>query len=91
MFGGTKPELVDSETSRLPALPIKRPLSDLAACARGTVVEVPEGKLLQRCMEMGLLPGAHITVIQSGDPMLLSINGSRTAISRAHVKDVLVI
>ena len=91
MFGGTKPELVDSETSRLPALPITRPLTDLAVRAHGTVVEVPEGKLLQRCMEMGLLPGAHITVIQSGDPMLLSINGSRTAISRAHVKDVLVI
>jgi Fe2+ transport system protein FeoA len=91
MFGSTKPELVDSETSRLPALPIKRPLSDLAACAHGTVVEIPEGGLLQRCMEMGLVPGAHITVIQSGDPMLLSINGSRTAISRAYVKGVLVV
>jgi Fe2+ transport system protein FeoA len=91
MFGGNKPKLVDSETTRLPALPISRPLTDLAVRTHGTVVEVPEGKLLQRCMEMGLLPGAHITVIQGGDPMLLSIDGSRTAISRAYVKGVLVI
>lgn len=91
MFGGNKPESVDSETSRLPALPIIRPLTDLAVRAHGTVVEVPERKLLQRCMEMGLVPGAHITVIQGGDPMVLSINGSRTAISRAYAKDVLVI
>ena len=91
MFGGNKPELVNSETSRLPALPISRPLTDLAVRAHGTIIEVPEGMLLQRCMEMGLLPGAHITVIQSGDPMLLSINGSRTAISRAYAKDVRVV
>jgi Fe2+ transport system protein FeoA len=42
-------------------------------------------------MEMGLVPGAHITVVQGGDPMVLYINGSRTAISRAYAKDVLVI
>lgn len=67
-----------------------RPLTQLSERERGIVVDVAAGDALRRCMELGLVPGALVVVLATGDSMLLSVNGSRFGISREYLKGILV-
>jgi len=74
----------------LPKLPVGTPLSQLATGASAVVLEVLGGPPGGRCMEMGLIPGARVEVLQAGDPMLLGIGGGRLAMSRNCLTHILV-
>ena len=74
--------------------PPQRPLGTLlSALPEGTsaiVSEIVESPSKQRCMEIGLVVGAHLRVLQSGDPTLLNLNGCRIALSRRCLDGIFV-
>lgn len=65
-------------------------LSELPAGKEATIVEVMPGPPQGRCLELGLIPGAHVRVIQAGDPTLLGVDGGRLAIARGCLAHILV-
>jgi len=66
------------------------PLSDLPVGAFGTIGKLPFGKeALTRLRELGLVPGTKIHLVRRaplGDPLEVSVRGSRLAMRRAEAK-----
>jgi Fe2+ transport system protein FeoA/Mn-dependent DtxR family transcriptional regulator len=75
-----------------PALPV--PLSELLVGSRARVAEVKGGGIHQRRMlDMGLVPGAEVTVIRKaplGDPVEYSIKGTAVAMRRTDAESIMV-
>ena len=58
-------------------------LPELPVGAQGIVVDVAEGGHQARCMELGLIPGARVVVLQDGgEALFLAINNGRMALSK---------
>lgn len=65
------------------------PLTALAACECGVVVEVVNREELERLQAMGVCEGRRLEVVKSGDPLILRVFGSRIGLSArlaAHVQ-----
>ena len=62
-------------------------LNDLEIGSSGIITAVGgEGSLRQHFLDMGVIPGAEVTLIKSppmGDPMALRIHGSEHTLRRA--------
>ena len=75
-----------------PALPV--PLSELLVGSRARVVEVKGGGMHQRRMlDMGLVPGAEVTVMRKaslGDPIEYGVKGTAIAMRRTDADTVMV-
>lgn len=56
----------------------------------GVITEVLPSVHRVRCMELGLVPGAHVRVLKTGPAMILSVNGSRFGMSRECLRDIVV-
>ena len=65
-------------------------LSDLPVGAFGTIEKLPFGReSLTRLRELGLVPGTKIHLVRRaplGDPLEVSVRGSRLAMRRAEAK-----
>ena len=76
----------------LTVLPI--PLGELPAGSRARVAEVQGGgKQQRRMLDMGLVPGAEVTVIRAaplGDPIEYRVKGTAIAMRRADANTILV-
>ena len=68
------------------------PLSRLQRGAKARIVTINAGRgLVQRLMQMGLIPGAIIEVIEnSRGPILLQVESIRIAIGRGMADKILV-
>ena len=68
------------------------PLVSLQRGAKARVVAIEAGRgLVQRLMQMGMLPGAVVEVIEnSRGPVLLQVEGIRVAIGRGMASKILV-
>ncbi|MBN1478184.1 ferrous iron transport protein A [Candidatus Sumerlaeota bacterium] len=42
-----------------------------------------DAETLRRVLEMGIVPGTHLTLMSSGDPVIIGLWGGRVALSRA--------
>jgi Fe2+ transport system protein FeoA len=49
-----------------------------------------EGERVVRLKRMGICSGRHITIVQSGDPMILRVVGARIGLSRELAATVIV-
>lgn len=74
----------------LPSRPELCKLSELPPRVAAVVVDVGSEPVGIRLMELGLYPGVHLVVLQSGETTLLAINTSRVAISRHSLSSILV-
>ncbi len=67
-------------------LPVRGSLSDLAEGEQGVLDQINlKGDDAQRIMELGFIPGAHITVGRSapgGDPRVYRVDGAEVALRR---------
>ncbi|MCK4394897.1 metal-dependent transcriptional regulator [Candidatus Bipolaricaulota bacterium] len=76
----------------VPVLPV--PLGELPVGVRAVVAEVKgSGKQQRRMLDMGLVPGAEVTVIRTaalGDPVEYRIKGTAIAMRRSDANNVLV-
>ena len=76
----------------VPALPV--PLGELPVGSRATVAEVRGGgKQQRRMLDMGLVPGAEVTVIRTaplGNPVEYQVKGTAIAMRRADADSILV-
>jgi ferrous iron transport protein A len=70
------------------------PLSELAVGIRAMVVEVKGGgKHQRRMLDMGLVPGAEVTVLRKapmGDPVEYRVKGTAIALRRSDANTILV-
>lgn len=58
-------------------------LSELAPCRCGVVREIDaQDEELERLMAMGVCNGRIVETIQSGDPMIIRVYGTRVGVSR---------
>lgn len=73
-----------------PRQPRQASLATLPTGIDAIVVDILETPDLQRCAEMGFFRGAHVKMLNAGDPSLISLNDSRLAISRRYLANVLV-
>lgn len=73
-----------------PQRPLVTPLSDLPQGTVAVVSEITDGPSRMRCMEMGFVAGARVRVLQTGNPTLINLNGSRIALSRQCLETILV-
>lgn len=75
-----------------PVLPV--PLGELPVSSRAVVTEVKGGgKQQRRMLDMGLVPGAEVTVIRTaplGDPVEYRIKGTAIAMRRSDANSILV-
>ena len=67
-------------------------LATVASGARVLVVavECDDAKLGQKLAARGLVPGAEVSVLRAGDPLLLAIDEARWALNRADASVVFV-
>ena len=76
----------------VPVLPI--PLGELWPGSRARVVEVTgDGKHQRRMLDMGLVPGAEVSVVRTaplGDPVQYSVKGTAISMRRSDARTVLV-
>jgi len=76
----------------VPVLPV--PLGELPVGSRGMVAEVKGGgKQQRRMLDMGLVPGAEVTVIRTaplGDPVEYRVKGTAIAMRRTDADNILV-
>ena len=68
------------------------PLSHLKRGQAGVIVDLngADQAPVQRLMEMGFIPGAHVSVFNAGDPMLIELNGNRIGMGKALLRDIVV-
>lgn len=67
-------------------------LTELPVGSPGVVVEVGEGTHQARCSELGFIPGARVEVLRDGgETLLIAINDSRFAMSRACLRQIIVL
>jgi ferrous iron transport protein A len=80
--------------SVVPAPALTVPLSELLVGSRARVVEVKGGGRYQRrVLDMGLVPGAEVTVIRKaslGDPVEYGIKGTAIAMRRTDADSIMV-
>jgi Fe2+ transport system protein FeoA len=69
-----------------------QPLSTLKRGQSGVIMDVggQETAARQRLMEMGFIPGAYISVFNTGDPMLVELNGNKIGLGRSLLRDISV-
>ena len=85
------PELTPSNSDFIPPpRPLAIPLSKLPQGTLALVCEIIESPSRNRCMEFGFVQGARVRVLQTGNPTLLTLNGSRIALSRECIESILV-
>jgi len=76
----------------VPVLPV--PLGELPVGSRAVVTEVRgDGKRQRRMLDMGLVPGAEVTVIRAaplGDPVEYYVKGTSIAMRRSDASSILV-
>ncbi len=73
-------------------IPTTISLANLASGDRALViaVESDDAKLGQKLAARGLVPGAGVSVLRAGDPLLLAIDEARWALNRADASVVSV-
>jgi Fe2+ transport system protein FeoA/Mn-dependent DtxR family transcriptional regulator len=76
----------------VPVLPV--PLGEIPVGSKAAVVEIKgAGKQQRRMLDMGLVPGAEVTVIRTaalGDPVEYRVKGTAIAMRRSDANNVLV-
>jgi Fe2+ transport system protein FeoA/Mn-dependent DtxR family transcriptional regulator len=89
--------LAAAAAERIHAVPVSVlsvPLSELAVGIRAMVVEVKGGgKHQRRMLDMGLVPGAEVTVLRKapmGDPVEYRVKGTAIALRRSDANTILV-
>ena len=66
-------------------------LTSLKRCECGVVAEMPApDQELKRLMSMGVCEGRTVEVVQTGDPLILKVFGSRIGVSARLAERVLV-
>lgn len=71
-----------------PQQPRQSSLADLPVGIDAIVVNLLDTPEQQRCAELGFFRGAHVKVLISGDPSLVSLNEARVAVSRRYLVNV---
>jgi Fe2+ transport system protein FeoA len=83
-------ERTASAASEALEMPGTTKLSALGPGQDAVIIEVKDSVHQQRLMEMGFIAGVPVRIMNSNDPAVLDLGGSRLAISRQLLDNVLV-